>query len=214
MKAGIVLCGGKSSRMGLPKAWLPFGPETMLQRIVHRLRPAVDRMIVVAAAGQKLPALADEVTVVRDQRPERGPLEGLAAGLAACSPEVEAAYATSCDVPFLVPQFASRLFALIGQHQIAVPFDGRYHHPLAAVYRTSVQPQIEDLLGQDKLRPAFLFDLADTLRVAPAAWSDVDPQGATLQNLNRPEDYLQAMEQAGFEVPPDIARQLAQPPMV
>ncbi|MEY4179577.1 MAG: Molybdenum cofactor guanylyltransferase [Planctomycetota bacterium] len=81
--AGIVLCGGQSRRMGRPKAWLPFQAETMLQRVVRQVSEAVQPVWVVAAVGQVLPELPDTVRVVRDQREQAGPLEGLRAGLAA-----------------------------------------------------------------------------------------------------------------------------------
>src|SRR5258708_11619485 len=79
--AGIVLCGGQSKRMGRPKAWLPFGPEVMLQRVVRMLSEVVAPIIVVAAPDQDVPALPAGVVVVRDEERGRGPLQGLAAGL-------------------------------------------------------------------------------------------------------------------------------------
>ena len=78
---GIVLCGGKSTRMGAPKATLPFGPETMLQRVVRLLGTVVSPIVVVAAREQVLPELPDGVIVTRDEREQQGPLEGLRAGL-------------------------------------------------------------------------------------------------------------------------------------
>jgi len=208
MKTGIVLCGGKSSRMGLPKAALPFGSETMLQRVVRLLSETVDGIVVVAADGQQLPELADNIRVVRDQRPERGPLEGLSAGLAACDKQTVSAYVTSCDVPFLVPEFVERMFQLLGDYEIAVPYDGKYHHPLSAVYRIEVLSYIETLLSNNRMRPVFLFDVAKTHRVLPAQWADVDPRSQSLDNLNRPEDYLRAAREAGFDVPAEVAAQL------
>ena len=80
---GIVLCGGKSTRMGVSKATLPFGPETMLQRVVRLLGTVVSPVVVVAAREQSLPELPDDITVARDEREQRGPLEGLRAGLTA-----------------------------------------------------------------------------------------------------------------------------------
>src|SRR3712207_5253303 len=74
---GIVLCGGRSSRMGQAKAWLPFGPELMLQRVVRLLGQAVQPIVVVAAEGQDLPPLPPKTEVVRDAVSDRGPLEGL-----------------------------------------------------------------------------------------------------------------------------------------
>src|SRR2546423_5298546 len=100
---GIVLCGGQSSRMGRPKAWLPMAGELMLPRVVRLLGEAVSPIVVVAAPEQDLPPLPAEVKVVRDEEKGRGPLQGLAAGLTALQGEVDAAYASSCDVPFLRP---------------------------------------------------------------------------------------------------------------
>src|SRR2546430_3416835 len=103
--AGIVLAGGQSTRMGRPKATLPFGPELMLQRVVRLLGSVVRPIVVVAAPGQALPPLADDVLIARDERESRGPLEGLLAGLSTIMGHAEAAYATSCDVPLLAPAF-------------------------------------------------------------------------------------------------------------
>ncbi len=111
--AGIVLCGGRSSRMGRPKAWLPFGNELMLQRVVRVLCEVVDPMVVVAAPGQEVPPLPPEVAIVRDEIEGKGPLGGLAAGLAALEGRVEAAYLSSCDVPFLMPGFVQRVVEVL-----------------------------------------------------------------------------------------------------
>ena len=106
---GIVLCGGLSSRMGQPKAWLPFGNEFLLPRVVRILREVVDPVIVVAAPGQELPPLPTEVEIVRDREEGLGPLNGLASGLAALLDRVDAVYLSSCDVPFLRPEFVRRI---------------------------------------------------------------------------------------------------------
>ena len=194
----IVLCGGKSTRMGTSKAALAFGPETMLQRVVRLLREVVSPIVVVAAREQTLPDLPREVIVARDDREARGPLEGLRAGLKALPTDVDAAYVTSCDVPLLVTGFVQRMFELLASHDIAVVEIGGFAHPLSAVYRRSVLPQVDALLAQDKLRPAFLFDAADTLRVRAEEMLPVDPELRTLQNLNTREEYLAALAAAGF----------------
>ena len=207
-RGAIILCGGRSSRMGLPKLALPFGPELMLQRIVRLLREACDPIVVVAAPGQELPKSPDDLIVTRDKREGRGPLEGLSAGLAALPEDVEAAYATSCDVPLLVPAFVRRMFELLGDHAVAVPVSGGFQHPLAAVYRPSVLEPIDRLLAADRLRPAFLFESVATRRVTEAELRDVDPELNTLKNLNQPADYLAALAQAGFAAPADVAAKL------
>ena len=99
--AAVILCGGASQRMGRPKAWLPFGEERMLERVVRLAGTVARPIIVVAAADQMLPELRVDVTIVRDPVPGRGPLQGLAAGLGALPDSVELVYATATDVPFL-----------------------------------------------------------------------------------------------------------------
>ncbi len=201
MKIGaIILCGGKSSRMGRDKATLPFGPELMLQRVLRIAGEVVDptAIIVVAAPQQILPELPPTVIITRDERPARGPLEGLAAGLRSTPDGVEAVYVTSCDVPLLMAEFVREMFRRLRTHDIVVPFDGKHHHPLASVYRPQVLPVVESLLASDRLRPVFLFDEVRTLKVPADSLRDVDPTLASLMNLNCPEDYAAALKTAGF----------------
>ena len=186
--------------MGRDKATLPFGPEQMLQRVVRLISDAVklETIVVVAAPNQTLPELPHGVLVVRDAHQHRGPLEGLAAGLRALTDRADAAYATACDVPLLVPAFVDRMFDLLGDFDIAVPFDGEHHHPLAAVYRPAVLTHVEILLNLQRMRPRFLFDEARTREVPVELLRVVDPQLLTLENLNYEQDYLGALKNAGF----------------
>ena len=195
---GVVLSGGKSTRMGVAKATLPFGSETMLQRVVRLLGTVVSPIVVVAARGQEMPELPDDVSVTRDERDARGPLEGLRAGLKALPDSVDIAYVTSCDVPLLVPAFVERMIDLLGDHDIAVMEIDGFPHPLSAVYRRDTLPHVESLLAQDRLRPVYLFDAVRTRRVRPEDMLSVDPQLRTLRNLNTREDYLQALAEAGL----------------
>jgi molybdopterin-guanine dinucleotide biosynthesis protein A len=197
MNAGIVLCGGRSTRMGSSNALLPFGPETMLQRVVRLLGGVVSPIVVVAAADQALPELSDAVLVTRDEREGRGPLEGLRAGLQALPVEVDAAYVTSCDVPLLAPGFVRQMLEFSRGFDIAVIDVDGFAHPLSAVYRRTTLPHVEALLDADRLRPAYLFDLVKTRRVSPPEIT-ADPELRTLRNLNTPEDYQEALAAAGL----------------
>lgn len=226
----IVLCGGKSSRMGVAKADLPFGDETMLARVVRRLAAVADPIVVVTAPGQRRPALPVACRFAEDARPDRGPLEGLAAGLRAFSAgagdwglgtdgksaggegtgglEVDAVYATSCDVPLLAPAFVTALGQRLGDDEIAVPYDGRFHHPLSAIYRVGVLEAIERMLSAERLRPADLFDEVATVRVAVDDLRAFDPRLDTLRNINRPQEYLSALAEVGLAAPSDVIARL------
>src|SRR5262249_32596067 len=187
-----------SKRMGRPKAWLPFGGELMLPRVVRLLGEVVSSLVVVAAPDQDVPPLPPGVAIVRDEEKGRGPRQGLAAGRKALRGRAEAGYLTSCDVPFLRPAFVTRLADLLGEHAVCVPRVGDFHHPLAAVYRLDVIDAVDRLLAEDRLRPFFLFEAVRTRVVEASELQDVDPAFETLRNLNTPEDYAAALRVAGF----------------
>ncbi len=201
--AAVILCGGESRRMGRPKAWLPFGAEYLLQRVVRLASAVAAPIAVVAAPGQELPPLPGSVIIARDPQRGRGPLEGLAAGLAALPGEADLVYATATDVPFLQPSWIERMAELIGGHDLAIPRCDGFFHPLAALYRKEAAlPATRALLQADRLRPVFLSEILRTRIVAAEELRDVDPELATLRNLNSPEDYELARKAAGLN-PPD-----------
>ena len=184
--------------MGTPKALLPFGPETMLQRVVRLLGSVVSPIVVVAAEAQVLPPLPDGTLVTRDEREARGPLEGIRAGLKALPAHVDAAYITSCDVPLLVPGFVQRMIDLAAGYDIAVTEIEGFAHPLSAVYRRTALPHAEALLAADQLRVSHLFTRVRTRRVPASELTAADPELQTLRNLNTQEDYAAALAQAGL----------------
>ncbi len=202
-RGALILCGGKSSRMGRDKATLPFGPELMLERVIRLLSEVVDpkNMVVVAAPNQALPKLPPAVRTARDEQEYRGPLQGLATGFRAIGNDCDVVYATACDVPLLVPAFVEHMFGALEQFEIAVPFDGEYYHPLSAVYRPRIAPHLNALLTAGRMRPVFLFDEVPTRKVPVEELMAADPQLITLKNLNQHEDYLAALRVAEFAPP-------------
>ena len=199
-RGGIVLCGGQSQRMGRPKAWLPFGPELLLQRVVRLLGSVVDRVVVVAASGQDLPDLPDQVEIVRDFASRQGPLRGLATGLAALPGSVDLVCVSATDVPFLRPAWYEALADRLGDADLIIPRDeGGRLHPLAAIYRRG-----PTLVAADQLLETGSFRLTGLLNVVSGRvietedLAGVDPDRSTLRNLNTPEDYKQAIHDAGL----------------
>lgn len=195
---GIILGGGKSSRMGQPKATLPFGSELMLQRVHRLLNEVVRPIVVVAAEEQTLPELPAGTLFARDERPGRGPLEGLLAGLKVMRPLCDLVYVTGCDVPLLQPALVRHLISLVPEHDAVAIRDGEFVHPLSAVYRTSVVPVIEALLARDQLRPLYLLQQIKARFVPASELTASDPELLSLRNLNRAEDYFAALQLAGL----------------
>jgi molybdenum cofactor guanylyltransferase len=206
--AGIVLAGGRSSRMGTPKADLEWHGSTLLRRVTGIVaRGAGGPIVVVRAPGQQLPALPKGVEVTEDALEGRGPLQGLVAGLAALDGREEVAFVSSTDVPLLHPAFVrSVVAALDGEHDVALPRAGGFPHPLAAAYRTSLLPKVEKLLAADRMRPAFLFETVRVRRLDEALLLDdpavaaFDPDLDSVLNLNEPADYEAARARPAPEV--------------
>src|ERR687886_2296354 len=206
--AGIVLAGGRSSRMGSPKAALEWHGSTLLRRICGIVGRAVDGpVVVVRAPGQELPQLPDGVEVVDDAREGRGPLEGIAAGLHAVGDRAEAAYVSSTDVPLLHPRFVSRILAALDDEtDVVLPEVGGHRHPLAAAYRTALADEVARLLAEDRMKPAFLFEAARVKRLdadallADPALAALDPGLDSVLNLNEPHDYEAARARPAPEI--------------
>jgi len=193
---GIVLCGGKSRRMGQGKAWLPFAGELMLPRVVRLVSQAVQPVVVVAAPRQDVPPLPSEIIVVRDEQEGLGPLAGLAAGLSAFTANVDAAFLSSCDAPFLRSGFVLRLIDLLGSHDACVPKVDGLEHPLCAVYRLDVLEAVRQLLAENVLRLGLLLTRIATRLVGAEELTNVDPKFQSLRNLNTWEEYQQALRDA------------------
>jgi molybdopterin-guanine dinucleotide biosynthesis protein A len=196
--AGVVLAGGRSTRMGRPKATLEWHGSTLLRRVVGVVGRAVDGpVVVVRAPGQGLPGLPPGTRTTEDAREGRGPLQGIAAGLAAVGEDAEWAYVSSTDVPLLHPAFVHSVLAAAARDDVDVvlPVADGFRHPLAAAYRTRLLPAVEELIAEDRMRPAFLFercrmrelDAPTLLRHSPLAAAD--PELLSLENVNDPDEY-------------------------
>jgi molybdopterin-guanine dinucleotide biosynthesis protein A len=207
--AGIVLAGGRSTRMGRPKAALEWHGSTLLHRVAGIVGRVVDGpVVVVRAPGQELPELPPGARTVDDAREGRGPLQGLAAGLAAVGGEAKLAYVSSTDVPLLHPAFVAAVLAGGTREDVdvALPVAHGFRHPLAAAYRTSLLGAVEELIESDRMRPAFLFErcrvreLDERELLRDAALARVDPDLLSLMNVNDPEEYERARTRAAPRV--------------
>jgi molybdenum cofactor guanylyltransferase len=204
-----VLAGGRSTRMGRPKANLEWHGSTLLHRVTGIVSRAVDGLVVVVRApGQELPALPPGVRVVEDAAEGRGPLQGLAAGLAAVADAAAIAYASSTDVPLLHPAFVRAVVraATSEDVDVALPVVHGFKHPLAAAYRTSLAPSVEELIAEDRMRPAFLFErsrvreLSEDDLLSDRELAAADPELLSVLNLNEPDEYERARARAAPSV--------------
>jgi molybdopterin-guanine dinucleotide biosynthesis protein A len=195
---GIVLCGGESRRMGSPKALLPFGPETMLERIVRILEGSLSPMVVVSAPEQKIPDLPSSIRRVQDDIPGRGPVQGLVSGLGALEAEVDAAFVCSCDLPLLTSDLIAHLVELALPGMLTIPeIEGR-RQPLCAVYPVNALGTLEQMLAESCFRLSAIADRVPARVIQEDEFLSVDPQLHCFTNVNSEDTYREALALAGL----------------
>jgi molybdopterin-guanine dinucleotide biosynthesis protein A len=180
----VVLAGGGSRRMGVPKALLEWHGSPLVVRVARLLERVAGTVVVVGASGQRLPAIPGAVFAV-DAAPQRGPLQGIAAGLSALEGQCEAAFVAATDQPLLHPAFVLQVVDGLAGYEAAVPeCDGRAH-PLAAAYDLRLRRRAEQLLSAGELRATALAEGARTARLDASALAHPE----SLWNINTPEGY-------------------------
>ncbi len=210
ISAGVVLAGGRSSRMGTPKAALEWHGSTLLRRTVGILaRVTNGPVVVVCAPGQDLPHLPEGTLITADPQEGKGPVQGIAAGLAALRGRADIAFICSTDMPFLHPAFARHVLRVLEDSEttdVALPLARGCRQPLAAAYRVSLAESAERLVAEDRLRPAFLFGQCTVETLDDAALKQdpvlaaLDPDLDSVVNVNTPADYQAARLRPAPEV--------------
>lgn len=197
--AGVVLVGGRSSRMGTPKANLDWHGSTLLYRTTALLARCVHGPVVaVAAPDQELPDLPPDVEVVRDPAEGRGPLQGIAAGLTAVADLVPVAFICSTDMPFLHPAYIARVLTCLEDAEVALPHVRGFRQPLAAAYRTHLGARADELIAAGARKPGELFaitavrDVTESDLLADRGVATHDAALQSVRNLNTGEEYAAA----------------------
>jgi len=174
--------------MGRDKAALPFGGESMLERIARIVGGVADEVIVVGRLDQQAPA---GVTVVHDSVEDLGPLAGIAAGLSASRTDLNLVVA--CDMPLVNPAVLMRLVEMIDDHDACVAIADGHVSALCGVYRSRAAKSAHTLLDSGERRVMRLLDRIDTNRVDAASLRDLDPNLDTFLSVDTPEKYADAL---------------------
>ncbi|MCS7270468.1 MAG: molybdenum cofactor guanylyltransferase, partial [Gemmataceae bacterium] len=198
--AGIVLCGGRSRRMGRPKEWLDFAGVPLLEHVVRQVQPVVERVVVAAAPHQDLPSWPEDpncpVQIVRDQLPHQGPLAGLLRAWETIPAPTQRLLVVAVDLPLICPALLQQLLAQLEANpnvDAVVPYyQGRWQ-PLLAAYRHHCLAVLQRLYATGCRR---LQEVCAALRIQPIAPEHLrpwDPTGICLHNVNTPEEYATAL---------------------
>lgn len=193
--AGVVLAGGKSSRMGLEKCFLPFQDKLLLDFVLARLAPQCGAICINANGNAK--RFADfSLPVVPDTHAgQPGPLAGILAGMKWARLEGFSHIVTAAsDTPFFPPDLVAGLYAMAevtGRH-IVLARSFRHDHPVFGYWPVALADDLDDFLARsDNLSiRAFAIGRHDAAYADFPAENDVDP----FFNINTPEDMETARE--------------------
>lgn len=142
MAAGVLVCGGGSTRFGDDdKVCFPLAGKPLVRHVADRLVPVIDELVVNCRTDQHealeeaLDGYPHEVTYTFDERADAGPLHGIGQGLRGTDETF--AVVVACDMPFVDPGFVEYLFEVAEGHEAAIPKQGdeRWFQPLQAVYQ-------------------------------------------------------------------------------
>jgi molybdopterin-guanine dinucleotide biosynthesis protein A len=179
--------------MGVHKAALPFGPDTLLARVVTTAQAVADEVVVVGDPGQPMPA---DVRIVADPIEGLGPLAGLATGLAAVA--ADRVLLVACDMPLLAPSLLRRLLELAGDADACVPLVDGVPMTTCAVYATRLGPRASALLDAGVRSLRGLLDGAAVRWVSADELREVDPELVSFWDCDTPEHYQAALARAGY----------------
>src|ERR1700733_4841427 len=181
--AGVILCGGRSTRMGVDKARITLGGTTLLARAVAQIDEVCDPVLI--APGDTGTTVAGRQSVA-DAVGDAGPLGGIVAALRTSPHPLLAVVAV--DLPWIDPRLIRMLAALIGDYDVAVCETASGVEPLHAVYSTTILGAAEAALAGSDRSLRRLIARAKTRRVGESEWRAAGISEMFARNLNTPED--------------------------
>jgi molybdenum cofactor guanylyltransferase len=197
-RSALILAGGKSSRMSVEKATLPFGNRTFFQCVFEVCERTCNDVLVAVGAGgleDALQRLPFEFNSVGD--PGEGPLVAIAAHLQ----RFEYVFVTACDTPMLQPALVELLFRCAEGNRGAVPFVGGRPQATCAVYSGDLWEDATVLVHSGERRVSALFGQPGVVCVEETDLRAADPDLRSFRGCNTPEEYLALLEFAGQPIP-------------
>lgn len=191
---GVLLAGGLARRMGGgDKPMRTIGGRTILERVIGRLRPQCNGLIL-NANGDPARFAAFGLPVVADDVPGfPGPLAGILAALdwaAANRPETEWVLSTATDCPFLPRDLVARLHRRRAAEaaQLAVAASGGQTHPVIGLWHVGLREQLRHALVDEDIRKIDRWTARYRLATVDWPTEPLDP----FFNANTVEDIAEA----------------------
>ncbi len=194
----VIQAGGQSTRMGENKALKPFLGRPLIQRVVDRLAPIADELLVTTNEPADLAFL--RLPLIPDLKPGRGALGGLYTALASAHEDFVAVVA--CDMPFASAALITASTQILEQEaaDVVIARTAEGFEPMHAVYRRSTcLPAIQEAIEADQWRVISWFPKIQVRTLTEDELARHDPEGIAFLNLNTPEEFKEAERRAGSE---------------
>jgi len=189
LTTGIVLAGGRSSRFGSDKMAAEYRGRPLLLHAVEVVDSLSDETLLVMSPGADEPAgLPLGVRIVRDSVAFNGPLAGLSAALARAVGDI--AIVAGGDMPRLAPLVLIEMRRMLesGDTDAVALLEGNDVRPLPLVLRTRLRPVADQLLSKGERSLRALLAEFGLVEFEEPEWRKLDPEGATLLDVDSPED--------------------------
>lgn len=178
---GIILAGGKSSRMGTDKGLMEFNGKALIQWVIDAIHPIVDETIIVTNQhGYD----SFNATIVADEVKDKGPLAGICTGLKESSSQTN--IIVSCDTPFLTSDLFEWILLNHKAEGITVLKEEQQVHPLIGVYSKNTLHTLKNALDANELKLRLAFEKTPYQLLNICDYPDYNAQ--ITQNLNTIEE--------------------------
>ena len=180
---GIVLAGGKSSRMGTDKSLMILNGKTLIQQAIDILHPLCGK-VVISSNDNKFDFTGCEVWP--DEYPIQAPLIGIYSCLKRSSTDIN--LVLSCDMPNVNVELLSFMLNNLNSYETVVPEHNNLLEPLCGIYRKSVLPVLEDTIKNSN------YKLMELLKKTSALYLEIKPEHTfytkdLFVNINTKEDF-------------------------
>lgn len=182
---GIILAGGKNSRMGTNKAFLKIDGIRLIDNILAVYQKIFSEIIIVTNDPLSYTEFS-ETLIITDIYKEKGALGGIYTGLFYAT--YDYSFVAACDMPFLNEDFIIYLTGQVGKHDIIVPELSEGFQPLHAIYSRNCLSHIKKLLSADKLKIAGFYKEVRLLSIPEEKIKPFDKDGRLFLNINTQED--------------------------
>ncbi|MCR5666735.1 MAG: molybdopterin-guanine dinucleotide biosynthesis protein B [Eubacterium sp.] len=195
----VILCGGKSSRMGSDKAHLPFGDKALVEYMIDRFSSAFEHIYLSVKDKRNYEGLNIPISMIEDQIVDCGPIGGIYSILS--SIEEDRALFVSVDTPFADPQAAVRMAEFSLGHEVSlVRRSSGKIESLFAVYAKKCLPGIRSCIDAKRYALKAIHEHADTVYIDDTSlfdsekdyFSDADIETCFF-NMNTRQDYFSAL---------------------